>query len=147
MSEIKERLTYRPEPETRRKIEQWYAADNCRSMNDFIEKAVNFYVGYLEVGDSNIFLTKALRSVIDGSIGKFENHMSYLLFKQAVETDMMSTLIAHDYGLSEEYLRRLRAKSVRDVRATKGRISFEQRMRDYESDGPLCDEEFDTWQD
>ncbi len=34
MSESKERLTYRPEPETRQKIEQWYEADNCRSMND-----------------------------------------------------------------------------------------------------------------
>ena len=146
MSEIKERLTYRPEPETRRKIEQWYAATDCRSMNDFIEKAVNFYVGYLEAGDDNAFLPTALRSVIDGSIGKFENHMSYLLFKQAVETDMLSTLIAHDYELSEEAMRRLRAKSVRDVKATKGRISFEQRVREDASDDLFRDED-DPWQD
>ena len=146
MSEIKERLTYRPEPETRRKIEQWYAAADCRSMNDFIEKAVNFYVGYLEADDDNAFLPTALRSVIDGSIGKFENHMSYLLFKQAVETDMMSTLIAHDYELSEEAMRRLRAKSVRDVKATKGRMSFEQRVREDASDDLFRDED-DPWQD
>ena len=146
MSEIKERLTYRPEPETRRKIEQWYAAADCRSMNDFIEKAVNFYVGYLEAGDNNTYLSTALRSVIDGSIGKFENHMSYLLFKQAVETDMMSTLIAHDYELSEEAMRRLRAKSVRDVKATKGRMSFEQPVREDASDDLFRDED-DSWQD
>ena len=43
VSESKERLTYRPEPETRQKIEQWYEVDNCRSMNEFIDKAVSFY--------------------------------------------------------------------------------------------------------
>ncbi|MEI3086360.1 MAG: hypothetical protein V8S87_10425 [Oscillospiraceae bacterium] len=40
------------QPETRRRIEQWYAADNCQSKNEFIEKAVNFYVDYLEIQDN-----------------------------------------------------------------------------------------------
>ena len=43
MSDNKDRLTYRPEPETKQKIERWYQEDNCRSKNEFIEKAVNFY--------------------------------------------------------------------------------------------------------
>ena len=47
MRDNKERLTYRPEPETRQKIEQWYERDNCRSMNEFIDKAVSFYADCL----------------------------------------------------------------------------------------------------
>ena len=43
MSDNKDRLTYRPEPETKQKIERWYQANNCRSKNEFIEKAVNCY--------------------------------------------------------------------------------------------------------
>ena len=43
MSDNKDRLTYRPEPETKQKIERWYQDDNCRSKNEFIEKAVNCY--------------------------------------------------------------------------------------------------------
>ena len=43
MSDNKDRLTYRPEPETKQKIERWYQVDNCRSKNEFIEKAVNCY--------------------------------------------------------------------------------------------------------
>ena len=31
MSDNKDRLTYRPEPETKQKIERWYQEDNCRS--------------------------------------------------------------------------------------------------------------------
>ena len=51
MSDNKDRLTYRPEPETKQKIEQWYQEDNCRSKNEFIEKAVNCYQ---EVSGANV---------------------------------------------------------------------------------------------
>ena len=47
MSDNKDRLTYRPEPETKQKIERWYQVDNCRSKNEFIEKAVNCYADML----------------------------------------------------------------------------------------------------
>ena len=47
--ETRDRIAFRMQPETRRRIEQWYAADNCQSKNEFIEKAVNFYVDYLEI--------------------------------------------------------------------------------------------------
>ena len=54
MSENKDRLTYRPEPETRQKIEQWYEADNCRSMNEFIDKAVSFYADWLSANRNDM---------------------------------------------------------------------------------------------
>ena len=50
--ETRDRIAFRMQPETRRRIEQWYAADNCQSKNEFIEKAVNFYVDYLGIQDS-----------------------------------------------------------------------------------------------
>ena len=112
-------------------------------MNDFIEKAVNFYIGYLEAGDKNTYLPKVLRSVIDGSIGKFEDRMSHLMFKQSVETDMMATLTAHDHEMSEESMRRLRANSVRNVKATKGRMSLEDHLREPDD---LFYDEVDEWQ-
>ena len=50
--ETRDRIAFRMQPETRRRIEQWYAADNCQSKNEFIEKAVNFYVDYLGIQDN-----------------------------------------------------------------------------------------------
>ena len=38
MSDNKDRLTYRPEPETKQKIERWYQVDNCRSKNEFTSR-------------------------------------------------------------------------------------------------------------
>ena len=67
MSENKERLTYRPEPETRQKIEQWYEADNCRSMNEFIDKAVRFYADWLSA-NRNDMLPMAIASAMNGRL-------------------------------------------------------------------------------
>ena len=41
MSDNKDCLTYRPEPETKPKIERWYQEDNCRSKNELASS--NFY--------------------------------------------------------------------------------------------------------
>ena len=56
--------------------------------------------------------------------------MASLLYKQSVEIDMTNGIIATAYEISEDALRRMRAQSIRNVKETNGRISFEQRMRD-----------------
>ena len=128
-TETKDRLALRMKPETKRKIEQWYKVDNCRSKNEFIEKAVNFYADYLAVNDNGI-LPAAISSAIDGRIGAFEDRMASLLYKQSVEIDMTNGIIANQYEIGEDAMRRMRTQSVKNVKETNGRISFEQRMRD-----------------
>ena len=92
MNDNKDRLTYRPEPETKQKIERWYQEDNCRSRNEFIEKAVNFYADSLAAGESTM-LPRAVQSAIDARLRLFEDRISSLLYKQAVEIDMMTSLV------------------------------------------------------
>ena len=70
----KSRLTFRPSDETRQRIEQWYKADNCNSLNDFIEKAVNDYIDRLEINDDNRVLPVAISSAIDGRLGMLEKN-------------------------------------------------------------------------
>ena len=43
--ETRDRIAFRMQPETRRRIEQWYAADNCQSKNEFIEKGGELLCG------------------------------------------------------------------------------------------------------
>ena len=121
--------SYRLNPDTVRRIEQWHKANGCEHKNEFIENAVNFYVSYLTLHDNNALLPTAVKSVIDGRLGQFEEHMAYLLFKQAVETDMVATLNATAYEWSDDTLHKLRKDSVRNVKETNGRISFEQHVR------------------
>lgn len=128
MAENKDRLALRMKPETRQKIDQWYAASGCRSMNQFVEQAVNFYADHLSL-EANNSLPHAVSSALDGRLGMFENRVSSLLYKQAVELDMVMGILADSYELTEEEMRRRRADSVRNVKRTNGRLSFAQKVR------------------
>ena len=72
----------------------------------------------------------SIQSYLDGRVGQTENKMASLAYKQAVELDMLSGIIADSFQFSEEDLRRRRAESVRNVKQTNGRISFEKRVRE-----------------
>ena len=141
MRENKDRLTYRPEPETRQKIEQWYEADNCRSMNEFIDKAVNFYAD-CKAANSSTLLPRAVSSAMDGRLSLLEKNLSALSFNHAVELDMLVGIIADFAQLDRDDLKRRRAQSVRNVKQTNGRSSLEKcaQLRDE------YDEDDDEWQ-
>ena len=133
----KSRLTFRPSDETRQRIEQWYKADNCNSLNDFIEKAVNDYIDRLEINDDNRVLPVAISSAIDGRLGMLEKKLSALSFNHAVELDMLVGVIAGSFNFKREDMKQLRAQSVKNVKATNGRISLEKRAQqtdEYEMD-------------
>ena len=127
------RLNFRMTDETAAKIERWYKQDNCRSKNEFIEKAVNFYTDMLSAGD-NSMLPMAIQSAIDGRLKLFEDCMASLLYKQAVEMDMAMSIVLQSLNVSEEVLRQERAKSIAAVKRTNGRLRLEQKRRELEND-------------
>lgn len=139
----KERLQLRLQPETREKIERWQSAAGCRSMNEFVEKAVNFYADYLASDDSGVLLSPAIQSAIDGQLQEFKEQLKLLLFKQAVEMDMGISVLADCVNLDEAYLRKKRAESVASVKKFNGRLRLEQIVKraQEQRDGD------DGWQD
>lgn len=142
-NESRERLALRMQPETRKRIEQWYAADNCQSMNEFVEKAVNFYVDHLEIQDNKTLLPIAIMSAIDGRLSRLEDYIARRDFTRCVEQDMTNGIIAEAFQMDEDSLKRIRAQSVRNVKATNGLISLEKRVRSRQEQ----DWDDDEWQD
>ena len=142
-NETKERFPLRMKPETSRRLEQWYAADNCRSKNEFVEKAINFYVDYLETQDNQSLLPTALQAALDGRLGRLEDCIARREFTREVELDLLIGLRADAGEVDRDDLKRRRAASVRNVRATNGLISLEKRAR---SAGE-SDWDDDEWQD
>lgn len=138
MSKEENRLNFRMSPETAEKLEHWYRQDGCRSKNEFLERAVNYYADHLAAGTSTM-LPRAVQSAIDGRLQLLEQRLSSLLFKQAVELDMGLSLLAECVNLDETVLRKQRAKSVNDVKRTNGQLRLEQKLR--------TQEPFDEWLD
>ena len=142
-NENRERLPLRMQPETRKRIEQWYAADNCQSMNEFVEKAVNFYVDHLEIQDNKTLLPMAIMSAIDGRLSRLEDYIARRDFTRCVEQDMTNGIIAESFRMDEDALKRIRAQSVRNVKATNGIVSLEKYARSRQE----RDWDDDEWQD
>jgi hypothetical protein len=138
MNKEENRLNFRMSPETAEKLEHWYRQDGCRSKNEFLERAVNYYADHLAAGASTM-LPRAVQSAIDGRLQLLEHRLSSLLFKQAVELDMGLSLLAECVNLDESVLRKQRAKSVNDVKRTNGQLRLEQKVR--------TQEPFDEWLD
>ena len=119
--------------EKKAEIERRYTEDGSRSQTEFVEHALAFYLEYLSANNAGAFLPAAIQSAIDGRFGMFEDRMGSLLYKTAVELNTLSTINAHAYRFDDDTLRRLRADSVRGVKQTNGRISFEQHVREAEN--------------
>lgn len=112
-------------PNTMDRMDRAILADNCKSRSEFIEKALDFYTGYLETQDASVFLASTIRSGIEGTLKISENRISSNLFRLAVETNMMMHLLAARLDVSEEELNRLRGRCISDVKRSKGKISLD----------------------
>ena len=98
-------------------------------MNEFVEKAVNFYVDHLEIQDNQTLLPMAIQSAIDGRLRRMEDYIARSNFTRNVEQDMTNGIIAEAFEMDREDLKRRRAQSVRNVKATNGTISLEKYAR------------------
>ena len=116
-------------PSANRDIAALYDQDNCRSPSEFIEKAVTFYCGYLRAETGSPYLSRVLTTTMRGMLDSFEDRQASLLFKLAVEMAMMMHITAAANEVEPETLTRLRGRCVQEVKALRGRITFDQAAR------------------
>ena len=140
-SENTHKMTIRLSLVTEFRLERDYRLDGSWSKNEFIERAITHYQDLLEA-EQNEMLPTAIQSAIDGQLGMFEDRLARLLYKLTVEMDMGMNAVLDCIQVDEDYLRKLRADSVKNVKATNGLLTFEQKARelDNSTDGD------DQWQ-
>ena len=93
--------------------------------------------------DAQALLPTALLAALDGRLGRLEDLIARREFTREVELDLLIGIIADAVEVDRDDLKRRRAASVRNVRATNGLISLEKRAR---SAGE-SDWDDDEWQD
>lgn len=125
MPRTKIKFALRISPELQQLVKELCPRDNCQSQNEFIEKAIRFYAGYVSGKEAVEYLPPALVTAMRGTVQDSEGRIARLLFKLAVEMDMMMNVLASAIEVSDAQLNQLRARCVREVKETRGRISFE----------------------
>ena len=112
-------------PDTLEKIGEIYREDNCESKSEFIEKAVNFYIGYLTSEDKKSYLPSVVTSTLKSIVAESDNRQNRMLFKLAVEIAIMQNLVASSQDIDRLSLERLRGECVKEVKRLNGNFSFE----------------------
>ena len=126
MPEEKTRIHTRITADTERKIAAAIPLANCQSQNEFVEKALHFYCDYLTSGDCTTVLPPIYLSALKGTVQDTENRICRLLFKLAVEIDMMMNVLAYGMEISEDTLRDLRGHCVQNVKKTNGSVTLDK---------------------
>lgn len=129
MTDEKVKFLMRISPDTDRKIKATMPRANCRSQNEFVEEALRFYCDYVVSDDVAEFLPPIILHALRGTIQCSEERISRLLFKLAVEMDMMMNVLAVGMEVPPEDLEKLRVQCVRDVKATNGSISYKEAQK------------------
>lgn len=111
-------------PETLQEVEHHFRKDNCRSQSEFIEKAIRFYLSYLNEEKSVNYLSPMITETVKAEIHGTEQRLARLLFKVAVELGKLSHMLAAVQDVDEETLRQLHVMCVNEVRKINGVIDY-----------------------
>lgn len=110
---------------------------NATSRNDFIEQAIQFYVGYLHRDDNTDYLNPIIDQTINNKIDLLEEQLSTVLFKLSVEVSMMMQIIAVSTDIDKKTLELLRNKSTEDVQASIGKINLKDVISSHSKEGEI----------
>ena len=116
-------------PKAYQKMDRNIEVADCKNRSDFIEKAIDFYVGYLTSQNSTTYLSKNLLEAIAGTLKENENRQSANLFRLSVEMNMMMNILAAGLEISDEDMRKLRGRCIQEVKRNKGRINMEDAIK------------------
>ena len=129
MDDNKKSTTIWLRPSVISRMDGWLEADNCQSRSEFVDKALRFYMGYLGTEDNTTYISQAILTAIQGTLDDNNNRLCRILFKCAVELNMLCHTIAAHFRADPIHTRELRAYAVDEVKRTNGQVSFESAVR------------------
>ena len=125
MNENKNRHTVWLTDETWNVVKEHYRKDNCSAQNEYIEKAIQFYSGYLDAEQADSYLPRVLAEMLEGKLSALGSRIGKLLFKLSVDDALMAHLTAASIDVDLDTLKKLKVRCIKNVQETNGEIDFE----------------------
>lgn len=120
---MKVQISLQVNDDTINKLEQLTAKEKI-SRNNIISKAIDFYYGYVTSSLSQEYLCSVFGQKVEGIVNSAADRSERLQFKEAVELNLLTRLIASNFEIDRMSYDKLRKKAVEDVKATKGIINI-----------------------
>ena len=119
---------YMPES-THELAKKHYESAGCKSVSDYICKAIHYYSEVNSLGDVSHIIPDYLNSTLKDIVRESDNKHGRLLFKIAVELAIMQNVVAAKFGISPQEMDRLRGVCVNEVKKINGTITFDDAVR------------------
>lgn len=103
--------------------------DDSRSRSEFICKAIEFYIAWLNKNLYGGFLSPELESVISAKVNDTENRLARVIFKQSVEIAMLIHVICAFNHVPDDRIDDLRKMCSDQVSKLGGRYRLEDIVR------------------
>lgn len=127
--EGKQRFNFRISDDTMEQVKQWYKEDNCTTHNEFMEKAIRFYCGYIANSKNPNYIPTTLLSTLKGMLNDSDNRQNKQLFRLAVEISMIKNILATYEGIKQVNLDRLEGQCIAEVKRVNGVMKMEEAIK------------------
>ena len=125
MSENFESKGVRLRPEQWRLCTQMCQEFGYKNYSEFLREAIDFYADWKMRGTTEKVITPEIEQIVRTIIGKTEDRISRLLFKNAVELHLLTRLIYHDFNYKPEEVQAIRNEAIRLVGDTNGSLNLD----------------------
>lgn len=113
-----------------KKLESLQSLENVSlSRNQIIEQAIDFYFGYKTSELNQDYLCSVIGQKIEGMLNNVTDRTARLQFKEAVEMNLLTRLIASQFDIDKMTYEKMRKTAVDDVKSTKGIINIYDAQR------------------
>ena len=112
--------------DTKKKMEDMMREEEFDSEDEYINKAIDFYTGYLNQNKNADYLIPVIVRAVRGELMTIEKHISEMLFNMAVEQAVVSCVIAEAVEIDPDSIDEIRDTCAREVALTNGYINFER---------------------
>ncbi|MFI3327292.1 MAG: hypothetical protein R3Y35_14145 [Clostridia bacterium] len=123
--ENKERIVVWLRPNIIERMRNITQNENMKNDTEFVEQAVDFYIGYLNSQTATNYLSEMVQGTIKGTLQSTENKTANNLFRLAVEVSVMMNIMAYGLEISDEQLRSVRARCIEEIKRNSGRVALE----------------------
>ena len=125
MSENFESKGVRLRPEQWRLCTQMCQEFGYKNYSEFLREAIDFYAAWKMRGTTEKVITPEIESIVKTIIGKTEDRISRLLFKNTVELHLLTRLIYHDFNYKPEEVQAICNEAIRLVGDTNGSLNLD----------------------
>ena len=128
-SDKKRRICLTLREDTYEDVKGSYRKDLCTSYNQFMERAIIYYLGYVNSENMLDYLSPTIMSSLKAASDENTTRITRILFKLAVEIAVMNNLYAASLDINKEQIDTLRQECEKEVRKLNGDFSLSDAIR------------------